>query len=488
MSTRARLVLERTLRTLALLGVATALWLASRPAGATRSAPSVLQWTAGELADSSAAAMTTALFREVLAAGEDTPREDTPREVLLELPAIPGQRARALLGVVNGADIGVRWRDETRAAGLALSATAVAGPSGAIDVRVAGPRPQPGATNRPALPVLLGDAGGLLDSIRSTPVMAWRLASVSPPLRATLGPLRAATMAQVPARLPTFSRRAMLMALPGWESKFVAAALEEAGWHVDGRYRLSPSTVVTVGEPGRLDTARYAVVVVLDSMMVDAAALTRFVQQGGGLVLSGDALRVPSLARLSPVRATAVRGGVAGALLTNTPARGLEAWELVTNRGALVVRSDASDHGHPEPVLVAQRVGAGRVVASAYRRSWRWRMEGTDNGAAEHRAWWGSVLALAAGVSVPSDVPFGDAYPGDAAPYADLVARVGRPDTSAAGDGAAGDRLSGRKATGVTARLAPLFERVRRAPGVLFLVIALSLLGEWSSRRLRGHR
>ena len=330
MPTRARLVLERTLRTLALLGVATALWLASRPAGATRSAPSVLQWTAGELADSNAAAMTTALFREVLAAGEDTPREDAPREdtpredapreVLLELPAIPGQRARALLGVANGADVAVRWRDETRAAGLALSATAVAGPSGAIDVRVAGPRPQPGATNRPALPVLLGDAGGLLDSIRSMPVMAWRLASVSPPLRATLGPLRAATMAQVPARLPTFSRRAMLMALPGWESKFVAAALEEAGWHVDGRYRLSPSTVVTVGEPGRLDTARYAVVVVLDSMMVDAAALTRFVQQCGGLVLSGDALRVPSLARLSPVRATAVRGGVAGALLTNTPA------------------------------------------------------------------------------------------------------------------------------------------------------------------------
>jgi hypothetical protein len=147
-----------------------------------------------------------------------------------------------------------------------------------------------------------------------------------------------------------------------------------------------------------------------------------------------------------------------------------------------------SDHGHPEPVLVAQRVGAGRVVASAYRRSWRWRMEGTDNGAAEHRAWWGSVLALAAGVSVPSDVPFGDAYPGDAAPYADLVARVGRPDTSARGDRAAGDRPSGLTATGVSARLAPLFERVRRAPGVLFLVIALSLLGEWSSRRLRGHR
>ena len=103
MPTRARLVLERTLRTLALLGVATALWLASRPAGATRSAPSVLQWTAGELADSNAAAMTTALFRELLAAGEDPPREDTPREATpRDVTVEPGGGRGRCLGLRTG--------------------------------------------------------------------------------------------------------------------------------------------------------------------------------------------------------------------------------------------------------------------------------------------------------------------------------------------------------------------------------------------------
>jgi hypothetical protein len=31
-------------------------------------------------------------------------------------------------------------------------------------------------------------------------------------------------------------------------------------------------------------------------------------------------------------------------------------------------------------------------------------------------------------------------------------------------------------------------DRLRAAPGLLFMLIALALLGEWASRRLRGHR
>ena len=230
-------------------------------------------------------------------------------------------------------------------------------------------------------------------------------------------------------------RRVMLMAQPGWESKFTAAALEEAGWHVDGSYRVSPRTSVTLGAPARLDTARYAVVVLLDSMSVDAVGITRFVQQGGGLVLSGDALRIPALASISPVRATSGRGAVAGALLTETPRRGLDAWELVANRGASVVQSDPSDHGHVEPVLVAQRIGAGRVVASAYRNSWRWRMEGTDDGAAEHRAWWGGVLALAAGAGgfAPQQVSPEDKTHSTATPSTRVNGRGGRRFTGGAG-------------------------------------------------------
>ena len=45
-------------------------------------------------------------------------------------PAVPSQRARALLGAAEGAAVSFDWVDRTHAAGLALSATAVAGPTG----------------------------------------------------------------------------------------------------------------------------------------------------------------------------------------------------------------------------------------------------------------------------------------------------------------------------------------------------------------------
>ena len=467
----ARLLLERALRTVAWLALAAAIYLASRPVGQRDQPRTVLRWSVADVADSGATALATSLVREVVAAAGDTP----PRVVTAELPAVPGARARALLGAVDGADITVQWIDRTQAAGLALSAAAVAGPSGAVDVRVA-----MAASPAVLAPLVLRDGGGTLDSMPNTRRAGWRLASVSPPLRASVG----ASEASVAVVTPLFARRVMLMAQPGWESKFTAAALEEAGWPVDGSYRVSPRAAVTLGAPARLDTARYAVVVLLDSMSVDAAGITRFVRQGGGLVLSGDALRIAALASISPVRATSLRGAVAGALLTEAPARGLEAWELVANRGASVVQSDPSDHGHVEPVLVAQRVGAGRVVASAYRNSWRWRMEGTDDGAAEHRAWWGGVLALAAGV--PSGAPAAagdslvDAFPGDAAPYADLVGRLGGP-VAAAGAGEPAPVLA-------RTAFAAQMDRLRAAPGLLFMIIALALLGEWASRRLRGNR
>ncbi|WP_310571560.1 hypothetical protein [Gemmatimonas sp.] len=460
-----RSLLERALRTTALLALAVAMYLASRPSGPLRWQDTVRQWSVADVTDSNATALTTTVVRDVIAAAGDT----QPRRVTVALPAVPGPRARALLGAVGGADIALRWIDRTQASGLALSATLVAGPSGAVDVRVAG------ATNA-SLPLVLRDLGGMLDSIPNTRRAGWRLASVSSPLRALTG----ASEARVTARQSAPTRRVMVMAQPGWESKFVVAALEEAGWQVDGSYRLSPRAAITVGAPARLDTARYAVVVLLDSMSVDATGIARFVQQGGGLVLGGDAIRIPALTSISPVRATSTRGAVAGALLTSAPRRGLEAWELVATRGASVVRSDPSDHGHADPVLVAQRVGAGRVVASAYRNSWRWRMEGTDDGAAEHRAWWGGVLALAAGVPAVAGDTLADAYPGEAAPFADLVARLGGP--VAADRAVAPNRATARSAFDT------LMDRLRAAPGLLFMVIALALLGEWASRRLRGNR
>jgi hypothetical protein len=454
-------MLEGVLRAVALLALAVAMYLSIRPAARRDRSGTVMRWSVADVADSSATALTTALVRAVVAASGDSPS----RAITVELPAVPAARTRGLLGTMTGADITVHWIDRTQASGLALSATAVAGPSGAVDVRVAGAMAgimaDSGAT---PMPLVVRDGGGTLDSIPNVQRVGWRLASMSPPLRASVG----ASVARVAVATPPFARRVMLMAQPGWESKFTAAALEEAGWHVDGSYRVAPRTAVTLGAPARLDTSRYAVVVLLDSMSLDVAALTRFVQQGGGLVLGGDALRIPALAPISPVRATSTRGAVAGALLTATPSRGLEAWELVAKRGAFVVRADASDHGHAEPVLVA------------YRNSWRWRMEGTDDGAAEHRAWWGGVLALAAGVPPAVADSLADAYPGDAAPYADLVARSGRAVRV--------DRAGVPDAVPARTAFDTVLDRLRSSSGLLFMVIALALLGEWASRRLRGQR
>ena len=88
-------------------------------------------------------------------------------------------------------------------------------------------------------------------------------------------------------------------------------------------------------------------------------------------------------------------------------------------------------------------------------------------------------MALAAGVpNTVSDATW-DAYPGNAAPYADFVARAGLP--------VVGDRVPAPAARARSA-FDQLISRLRAAPGLLFLLIAMALLGEWSSRRLRGNR
>jgi hypothetical protein len=148
------------------------------------------------------------------------------------------------------------------------------------------------------------------------------------------------------------------------------------------------------------------------------------------------------------------------------------------------LQEDRSDHGHREPALVARRVGRGRVVAMPYRETWRWRMQGTDNGAAEHRRWWQGALAAAI---PPAEQPRADttatptALPGGAAPYADLVARLGRA-LSADSARVTSDTMmdDGRGASGD-------IPRILSSPALL-LVTLLALLAEWSSRRLRGLR
>lgn len=408
------------------------------------------------LADSSLAPVVREVRRAV----------SSPDTLVMPLTTVPRAATRAALGVMAHAGIPVRWVDSTGAAGLALSITHDATPGPGFDVRVSVPVS--------SSTLSLRDAGGLLDSLstdtsaHSPRLQAWHVAALTAPVRASSG--NAEAVDTVAAAAPP--KRLLVMALPGWESKFTIAALEELGWSVDGTLRTSPTGAVTVGTPQRLDTARYAAVVILDSMTVDAPALLRFVRQGGGIVLSGDALRIPELAAHGPAHAFMVRNATAGALLTPTPRRGLEAWELGVPLDAEVLLRDAGSHGHDEVIVAGRRIGAGRAVASGYRQLWRWRMEGTDDGIDEHRRWWSGLIALVLPDGPSTQVPRA-VWPGDVAPYADLVAMAGRPLTALPARVSASDTSRGFRLP---------------VPAVLFGLAALCLLTEWASRRLRGLR
>ena len=478
-----RVLLERGCRVLALTALG---WALVRSVRGRDDASRAVARATVTLADSVLTDTTgrgVALLRDVIVkeAARRTGGEARADTLTLPLSAIPSRPTRAALGAMTAVGVPLRWEDRTEARGLAVSLARTASPGAPLDVRV---------TSGSRAAVVVRDAGGMLDSLASSATLAWRLESAASPLRVQQG--RSTATATVPERVAP--KRLLVIAQPGWEGKFVVAALEEAGWAVDGTLRVSPTGRVTVGAPERLDSARYAVVVIPDSMAVDAAALTAFVRRGGGLVLGGDALRVPALAALRPARVVAVRGAIAGALLTDAPRRGLDAWELSPAADAVVLAMDAGDHAHDEPALLARRVGAGRVVAMPYRESWRWRMQGTDDGAAGHRSWWHGAVSAAVSTTASAAVnslspsvtspAVADALPGDAAPYADLVARAGA--AVLAGGGAVG----GRDAAGDERR------RGGDIPGspwgsgpVLPLLVALTaLLVEWTSRRWRGVR
>jgi hypothetical protein len=102
-------------------------------------------------------------------------------------------------------------------------------------------------------------------------------------------------------------------------------------------------------------------------------------------------------------------------------------------------------------------------------------MQGTDNGAGEHRRWWQSALAAAIeperrAAGVGRDVR--DALPGAAAPYADLVARLGAAQQVATPAG-----RTSIVPTGDERRARGDIPRVLSAP-VLLLSTLLALLAE----------
>ena len=356
------------------------------------------------------------------------------------------------------------WLSALRASGTAVSwqaigalpvaavADPIADPAGGTSILVAAP---PGAMAE------LSDDYGALDSVRTVNAGARFVARSAPnAVRLRAGAL----MARSTARDSLGLGRVLVLGQVGWETKFVAAALEERGWRVDARMELGPKGDVVQVAPGlrgssfSIDTARYSAVIALDSTAARyAAPIAAYVRAGGGLVATASVLRVPSFVTLGAGGVERLVDAVEPFVPdTLRPRRSLGLRPIALRPDAVPL-----EYRDAAVAVAARRVERGRVVAVGYEDTWRWRMGGDADAVDRHRDWWADLVAR---VAYTSRATRPVASPIDEAPYARLVESLGPPVTA----GVDGPRT----------RTLPI--------ALLFAVLTVMLLSEWASRRLRG--
>jgi hypothetical protein len=220
--------------------------------------------------------------------------------------------------------------------------------------------------------------------------------------------------------------RVLVLGEASWESRFLIAALEEAGWPVDVGVTLSPKVTITQGDTRSPSRSRHAVVIGLPGAPAAAVtALPAFVRAGGGLIIVGEAARIASLASLRAGAPGTTVTGEAGAEASSSPQHGLD----LTPIGALTAGTVTLEDRDGRTSVAARRVGAGRVVQVGYENSWLWRMAGNDDAPVAHRRWWTSLVASVVSLRAPAPDFQLDAEHDtlDAAPLAALARDVGLP-------------------------------------------------------------
>jgi hypothetical protein len=171
---------------------------------------------------------------------------------------------------------------------------------------------------------------------------------------------------------------------------------------------------------------------------------------------------VASLAGIAPGAVGRRVAGVAGGIATASPRTGLGAFVIASPKaGAVPIESRDG-----APVVMARRVGAGRVMQVGYDETWRWRLGGGDEAAAAHREWWSRVVSAVAYAPIVPRSPLPTTL--DETPLAALVSALG-------------------PATPMDMR-ATSPSNPARLTNILFAIAVVSLLLEWASRRLRGAR
>jgi hypothetical protein len=369
-----------------------------------------------------------------------------PATIHVQLDSVPSRIERAWLGALAGAGTSVTWSGDV--ASVMLDAQPVASPSGGTQVLVAAP---PGSS------VIVNDDVGPIDTVRAQNG-GGMLALNAAPDRLTAR--EKASTASTGAPDAIVLHKVLVIADAGWESKFAVAALEEEGWKVDASIRVAPGVDVTQGSVATIDTSRYSAVVALDGASSPyASRILAFAQMGGGVVLASEAASLDAMASLragavgrTETRPTSASGSISLATVALTPITSLRSDAVVVER-----RGGTN-------ALVARRIGAGRVLQSGYEDTWRLRTGGGDDAVRDHRQLW---TALVSRVAYAPRVP----RPGvtareDQAPMIGLVAALGPNAQSRAAV-----KLPGGQSGAML---------------LLFSLLALALIGEVTSRRLRG--
>ena len=364
-----------------------------------------------------------------------------PARASVSIDRLPTPAERDWLAAFARSGSDMAWYGDVEA--IAVEALASAEPQHSYVIRVAG---APGSEMtigdgaREIAAVTTGEGAG---SIRTT--------VLSGPVSVDAGGGRASTVRPRARRVG----RVAVIGPAGWETKFVIAALEERGWRVDSRVAVGPAVSVGTLASTALDTSRYSAAVVVQQLPGGwLSPLTQFVSMGGGLIVTGGAIRDRSLAALLPAQPGRALGTRDSAVVTREALGGLA---IAPGPRAVVLETRAD-----APVVAAGRVGNGRVILAGYSDTWEWRMRGDENALGAHRDWWSAVVGAAAyapdtGAAIHSP---------ESAPLAALHAALGPPGTAG-----------------------PLpLPRDRRLPveALLFALATLSLLAETVSRRRRS--
>ncbi|HVF39365.1 MAG TPA: hypothetical protein VM939_05645 [Gemmatimonadaceae bacterium] len=426
-----RVLLERVLRAVVIVALAVMLWQSLREQT--------------DLAGHTVRARGAALGASL---GEWGASPRVPESIQVHLDNVPPPSERAWLGALVAAGSRLSWSGDVPA--TMIDAQPVASPAARMTVTVAAPN---------GVPIVVRDEVGVIDTVRvQRHGASLALSSVTDQIRGSIGN----SVASTHLRDSILLRKVLVIGNAGWESKFVVAALDEAGWKLDALIRVGPNVDVAQGSATVIDTVRYSAVVALDGASLPyASRIIEFARTGGGVVLSPQASRVEALAIL--------RSGAVGRAIADSrraPHAGLVDLRVLPFIPISSLRSDATALEKRSGVVVtaATRVGAGRTLQLGYEETWRWRMGGDEAAVRGHREWWTGLVGSVA--YVPRIARPKTVLNTDVAPMVGLVSAIGpgnRAGTGSIRPGGANDWMVW-----------------------LFALLPIALVGEVMSRRLRG--